>query len=154
MHKTSFYIDFVSFSKFFYRCTMVCEKATRRKYDDQSLQNYMGKQNSNKNLRTNVCCLKNSFDQPSFFTPKKALNRQIFDYFTLYQMFPVTLSRKCANLEVLWSVFSRMRTKYGYLQSKSPLFSLNTEKHGTEKTPSSDIFHAMQISKTSSHLQI
>ena len=39
-----------------------------------------------------------------------------------------------------WSVFSHIRTEHGEIRS---IFSPNVGKHGTEKTPYLDIFHAV-----------
>ena len=52
----------------------------------------------------------------------------------------IRTSKKCPYLEICWSVFSRVWTKYGDLQGKSPYFSRKREKYGPEKAPNKGTF--------------
>ena len=49
------------------------------------------------------------------------------------------------GVKSVWSVFSYIRTEYGYPQIS--VFSPNTGKHGPEKTQYSDTFHAVLSKK-------
>ena len=54
-----------------------------------------------------------------------------------------TLREKCPNTEFFWSVVSCIQTEYGKTEYLS-VFSPNTGKYRTEKTPYLDTFHAVQ----------
>ena len=55
------------------------------------------------------------------------------------------LRKKCSNLEFFWSVFSSIRSEYGYLFCKSS-YSVGCGKIRTRQISNFDTFHAMLAS--------
>ena len=54
----------------------------------------------------------------------------------------IALQKKCLHSEFFWSVFSRIWTEYGDLQSKSP-YSVRMQENADLKNPNTDTFQAM-----------
>ena len=54
----------------------------------------------------------------------------------------LSLRKKCPYLELFWSVFSRIRTKYGDILRISP-YSIQMRENRTRITPNMDTFHAV-----------
>ena len=52
----------------------------------------------------------------------------------------IVLCKKCPYPEFFWSVFSQIRTEYGYLLCKSP-YSARMRENTDQKTPNTDTFH-------------
>ena len=57
----------------------------------------------------------------------------------------MSLCKKCPYSEILWSVFSRIRTEYEDLLRKSP-YSVRMREKIDRETPNVDIFHAVNFS--------
>ena len=54
--------------------------------------------------------------------------------------FKITMYQNSLKSGFFCSLFSHIRTEYGDLFCKSPVFSVNMGKYGPEKTPNSDTF--------------
>ena len=54
----------------------------------------------------------------------------------------LVLREKCPYWEFFWSVFSRVRTEYGDIQSISP-YLVQMRENRTRKTPNTDTFRAV-----------
>lgn len=57
--------------------------------------------------------------------------------------FNQTPTEKCSDPEFFWSIFYRLQTEYGDLQSKAP-YSARMRKKEIRKTLASDTFHALK----------
>ena len=62
----------------------------------------------------------------------------------LLQCYYVCMRKKCPYSEFFFSVFSRIRTKYGEIVRISP-YSFRMRKIRTRKTPNTDTFHAVCV---------